>query len=242
MRFLPEKKLGQNFLTDKRTLEFEADSAGISMEETILEIGPGDGRLTKFLAERAGKVVAIEKDRRMAEFLSELPENVEIIYGDVAKIPLPKADKVVANIPYNLSSKIIFLVLEGGFSLAVLTVQKEFAERLVGKPGTKDWGRISATVSFLADVEILKIIPRRAFFPKPKIDSALIRIVPKERPENWAKLKLLIDTIFTTPGKTLRNSIRGELKGAEKRIPKDLLGKRVRALEKRDLEIVSKYI
>jgi len=242
MKFKPEKGLGQNFLTDKRTLEFEADSAGISTEDTILEIGPGDGRLTKILAERAGKVIAIEKDRRMEEFLSRLPENVEIIYGDASKIPLPKADKVVANIPYNLSSKILFLVIEGGFSLSVLTVQKEFAERLVGKPNTKDWGRISATVSFLADVEILKIVPRGAFFPKPKVDSAVIRIIPKRRPENWAKLKLLIDTIFTTPGKTLKNSLRGELLGAERRLPQDLLGKRVRALGKEDLELVSKLI
>ncbi|MFH0961861.1 MAG: 16S rRNA (adenine(1518)-N(6)/adenine(1519)-N(6))-dimethyltransferase RsmA [archaeon] len=235
MSIRPKKWLGQNFLTDRKTLEFEVSAAGVCGKDTVLEIGPGDGRLTRLLAERAKRVVAVEKDLEMAKFLEGLPENVELVFGDFTKLqPLPEFNKVVANIPYNLSSKIAFILLEGhGFEVAVLTFQKEFAERLVGRPGTKNWGRLSATVSFLANVELLKTVPAGAFYPKPKVDSAVVRIIPKEKPEGWESTKRAINALFTNPGKTVKNALKGK---TDSEIPEEFRGKRVRRLSPGELE------
>jgi 16S rRNA (adenine1518-N6/adenine1519-N6)-dimethyltransferase len=229
MDFRPSKRLGQNFLTDRNILAQEAEAAGLGKNDVVLEIGPGDGRLTRLLAEKAGKIVAIEKDKRLEKFLADLPENVEIIFGDAAKMELPAFNKVVSNIPYSISSKITFILLERGFDVAVLSFQKEFAERMTAKPGSKEWGRLGATVSFLAEVELLRTIPAGAFFPKPKVDSALVRIVPLGKPADWLRIKRAIDALFIHPGKTVRAALKG------KKVPEELASRRVRSLGKGDI-------
>lgn len=228
-----KKRLGQNFLTDRRVLEFEADAAGLTKDDTVLEIGAGDGRLTRLLAARAGKVIAVEKDAGLAGKLAGLPENVQLIFGDATRLALPEYNKVVANIPYYLSSEITFQLLERGFGVAVLTYQKEFAERLAGKPGTKGWGRLAATASFLANVELLRKVPAGAFFPKPKVDSAVVRLVPKDRPAGWKRVKEVIDSLFVHPGKTAGAAARGSRLAGK--IPQALAKKRVRALSPADI-------
>ncbi|HID17612.1 TPA: ribosomal RNA small subunit methyltransferase A [Candidatus Bathyarchaeota archaeon] len=175
------KRLGQHLLVNEGVLARLVEYAEIGSNDTILEAGAGLGNLTSLIAKRAGKVIAVEKDRRMAEILKRkfAGSNVEVIEGDILKIKLPRFNKILANIPYYISSKFIILILNWNFDLAVLTLQKEFAERLVAEPGTKEYGRLTVAVGRKMEVEILEIISRNAFFPRPKVDSTVVRLKPK---------------------------------------------------------------
>jgi len=179
----PTKGMGQNFLIDERVAERQIDFAEIGDEDTVLEVGPGLGVLTHRLAERAGKVVAIEMDRRLADHLrSTLPGNVELIEGDALTVPFPPFDRMVSNLPYSISSPIIFKVLEHKFQKAVVMLQKEFADRMVAKPATDDYSRLTVNVYYRAECRVLEKVPRSRFWPPPKVDSALVELVPRPAP------------------------------------------------------------
>ena len=137
----PRTSLGQHYLFDPSILDRIAGHALLRGDETVLEIGPGRGTLTRVLARQARKVVAIEIDETLADLLSSegLPANVEIVHGDATRMPLPDFDKVVANLPYRISSEITFRLLERRFELGVLLYQREFARRLVARPGTSEY-------------------------------------------------------------------------------------------------------
>lgn len=230
----PRKSLGQNFLKDKLLLAYEIAQARVSKSDTVLEIGTGPGTLTRMLAAAAGKVYTIEKDRRFEQELADLPENVEIIWGDALKVQWPKFNKIVANIPYNISSKLTFKLLKENFELGVLTYQKEFAERMTAQPGSQNYGRLPAAVSFLAEIKILRTVKAGSFFPKPKVDSAMVLIKPLPRPEAWEELEQLINRIFQQPRKKLRNSL-------DTVAPADLVDKRVRELTRSDIERIYRH-
>jgi len=179
----PRKRKGQNFLVDERVANREIEYAQISKEDTVLEIGPGLGILTSRLVERAGRVIAIEYDRGLAKYNQERFGNkLELIEGDALLIPFPAFDKIVSNIPYNISSPLIFKILEHRFKLAVIMIQKEFAERMVAQPGDKRYSRLSIGTYYRADCELLEFVPRSRFWPAPEVDSMIIRLVPRDPP------------------------------------------------------------
>jgi len=181
-----KKNLGQNFLVDKNIAELEVKQADIKSNDIVLEIGPGIGILTKILAEKAKRVIAIEIDENLINNLRKiLPENVDLIHEDALNIDfgtLPKFNKIVSNLPFHISSQITFKFLEYDFDLAILIYQKEFAERLVASPGIKNYSRLSVGLYYKAMCKIIRTIPKTCFKPQPKVDSSLIKIIPRKSP------------------------------------------------------------
>ncbi len=181
-----KKNLGQNFLIDKNIAELEVKQANIKNNDIVLEIGPGMGILTKILAEKAKKVIAIEIDENLINKLRKiLPGNVDLIHEDALNInfdTLPKFNKIVSNLPFHISSPITFKFLDYDFELAILLYQKEFGERLVASPGSKNYSRLTVSIFYKSKCEIIKTIPKTCFKPQPKVDSSLIRIIPRKSP------------------------------------------------------------
>lgn len=181
-----KSKLGQNFLIDNNIAKKEVSYAKITKEDIILEIGPGRGIITKLLAEKAKKVIAIEIDTKLVNILTKsLPENVEVINDDALKVNfdnLGNFNKIVSNLPYRISSPITFKFLEYNFDLAILIYQKEFADRMVAKPGNKNYSRLSVGIDYRANCKVLKNIPKTCFRPQPKVDSCMIKLIPKKSP------------------------------------------------------------
>jgi 16S rRNA (adenine1518-N6/adenine1519-N6)-dimethyltransferase len=189
------------------------DYAHLSREDVVLEIGAGIGNLTRLLAQRAGEIISIERDRRFIKILREQMRgfpNVQIVHGDVLRIELPKFNKVVANLPYGISSDITFRLLEHKFELAVLMYQQEFAERLVAKPRSDDYSRLTVNTYYRARVEMLDEVPPEAFVPQPKVTSAIVRLRPREPPfevENEKVFFNVIRALFQHRRQRARNAL-----------------------------------
>ena len=166
--------------------EREVSHASITKKDVVLEIGPGTGILTKLLAERAKNVIAIEIDGELIEKLKKfIPDNVELIHGDALKVDfetLPKFNKIVSNLPFQISSPITFKFLDYNFSLAVLIYQKEFADRMVAKPGSKDYSRLSVGIYYKTNCDIIRTVPRTCFYPQPRVDSCMVQLSPRKSP------------------------------------------------------------
>jgi 16S rRNA (adenine1518-N6/adenine1519-N6)-dimethyltransferase len=214
-----KKYLGQNFLFDPSILHRIIDVSGVTHNDLVVEIGPGFGRLTKMLAEAAKKVIAIELDSELFKKLKdELKEfnNIELVNEDVLKYPFEKLEpfKVVSNIPYYITTPIIFRLLEARKNLIsmTLTIQKEVAERIVAKPDTKDYGVLTLSVQYYTEPEIKFIIPKGAFRPIPKVDSAVIRMEMLKKPRvKISDQKLFFRIIkagFAQRRKTLANALK----------------------------------
>lgn len=218
------KRLGQHFLFDPSILRRIVATSGIEKGDLVVEIGPGHGRLTRLLSERAGRVIAIEIDpflvRRLKDELKDCA-NVELIEADALKYPYNSLGpfKVVSNIPYYITTPLIFKLLDAENLLSMtLTVQKEVAQRIVAGPGTKDYGVLSLMVQYLATPEIKFFIPRGAFRPVPKIDSAVIQIERRKdllEPQQERIFKKIVRASFSKRRKTLLNSLKGILKGLD---------------------------
>ena len=236
------KGLGQNFLIDGSVIESTCDAAGITKDDCIIEIGPVIGTLTQFLCERAGKVISIEIDRDLIEIHKEtLPyENLKIIYDDFMKMDLEKIIaeefgdsnvKVVANIPYYITTPIVMKILEDRVKVESITVmiQKEVAERFQSPPGNKEYGAISAVIQYYAKPEIKFIVPKTVFIPQPKVDSAVIVMkIYDEPPVDVKDEKLffkLIKGAFGQRRKTIVNSVSGTIGDIEKNELKETLEK-----------------
>lgn len=216
---MAKKHLGQNFLFDPSILLNIIRPADLSASDTVLEIGPGPGRLTRLLAERVKKVIAIELDQylynRLTEELKDL-NNIDLVFGDALKFPFERLDrfKVVANIPYYITTPIIFRLIDARRSVEsmTLTIQKEVAERIVAGPGTKDYGVLSIMVQFRAEPELKFIIPKEAFRPAPKVDSAVIHMKLRKEPavsvQDEALFTRVVKTAFSQRRKTLSNSLK----------------------------------
>jgi 16S rRNA (adenine1518-N6/adenine1519-N6)-dimethyltransferase len=216
---MAKKSLGQNFLFDPAILGRIIEAASIGPDDTIVEIGPGPGRLTTLLSKVAKKVVAIELDSDLyIKLQDELAgrENVELVLGDALKYRYDDLGsfKVVANIPYYITTPIIFSLLAARDNLVsmTLTIQKEVAQRIVANPGTKDYGVLSLAVQYHADPEIKFIIPAGAFRPVPKVDSAVIHIHIRKTPKvivaDEALLFKIIRAGFSQRRKTLSNALK----------------------------------
>ncbi|NLY89046.1 MAG: ribosomal RNA small subunit methyltransferase A [Firmicutes bacterium] len=233
----PQKRLGQNFLVDKNVLQKITAAAGVTPADSVLEVGAGVGALTKILAEKAGMVTAVEKDRSLAPVLREVlgqRENLRLLFTDILRVDLQALFgnershanlKVVANIPYYITSPLLFYLLESGinWSLLVFLVQKEVAERIAAVPGSKKYGALTVGVQYHAEVELLGTVPPSVFFPRPQVSSAILRLVPRKKEgsvETERLFKLLVRTVFNARRKTLANALRRiapEL-GGEKRL------------------------
>lgn len=206
----PDRRLGQNFIVDRGVLEREISYAGIKQSDIILEIGPGFGTLTELLVKSAGRVYAVEMDARMIEILKcKLKNRVEIIEGDFLKVELPEFDKTISNIPYSISSPLTFRLLSHGFKVAILTYQKEFAERMVAKPGERNYSRLSVATYYRANAEILEVLPPEVFYPRPEVESAVVKLTPKRRPfkVNEKLFFTLVKGLFSHKKKTLRRAL-----------------------------------
>jgi 16S rRNA (adenine1518-N6/adenine1519-N6)-dimethyltransferase len=234
-RIFPSKRLGQSFLIDKKVLKKIVEAAELSKNDTVLEVGPGIGNLTIELAKKVKKVIAVEKDERMVEILKERLEeerikNVEIVNEDILKF-LPsfkprRSYKVVANIPYYLTSRLIRNLLEAKKRprLIVLMVQKEVAQRICAK--TPKMNLLAVSVQFYAKPKIISFVSKNCFWPKPKVDSAIIKIsnIKKQKATNNEKLFFkIVKAGFSHPRKQLINNLSKGLKKNKKIVEEWLL-------------------
>lgn len=223
--FCFQKKFGQNFLIDGHVLEKIIAGAGVTKDDMVLEIGPGIGTMTQYLAEAAGKVVAVEIDRNLLPILQETLadyDNVKVIHADVLSLDLEKLVqeenggrpiKVVANLPYYITTPIIMALFEQHVPLANVTVmvQKEVAARMKSGPGSKDYGALSLAVQYYAEPYIVANVPCNCFMPRPNVDSAVIRLTRYEEPPVQVKdekmLFKIIRASFNQRRKTLQNGL-----------------------------------
>lgn len=209
------KNLGQNYLIDENKRDQIIGFGNLTKDDVVLEIGCGIGTLTLELAKRAGHVIAIEQDTRIADILSERLEkekidNVELINDDALNVDFPKFNKIVSNLPYQISSPITFKFLDYDFDLAVLMYQKEFAERMNGAVATKDYSRLSAMLYFKCNVEALTDVSSESFIPKPKIDSTVVKLTPKENrisDEDFKVYSNFTKALFQHRNKKIRNAL-----------------------------------
>lgn len=181
----PLKRFGQHFLIDKKVRDELIQLARLTNQDTVLEVGPGLGFLTPILAAEAGHLIAIEKDRTLATYLGEKfshYKNVTIIQADVLKTRIPDNAKIVSSPPYNISSKLTLLISNSKFELASLLLQKEFVERLAAPSGSRDYGRLTVMFQSKAEAKLIEKIPPSAFYPRPRVDSALVKITPTKGP------------------------------------------------------------
>ena len=205
------KALGQHFLLDERVAHRQVERAQIAADDVVLEIGAGLGVLTKRLLRNAAKVVAVERDRRLARALGALDGNLDVIVGDAVKVPLPPFDKVVSNLPYQISSPITFRLLDMRFQRAVLMYQQEFAQRLVAGVGDDAYSRLSVKAYVRARTQLVEHVPRFAFWPPPKVDSAIVIVEPRPPPfavKDEATFDAVVDAAFQHRRKAIENALR----------------------------------
>ncbi len=225
-----QKKFGQNFLIDPHVLDKIIDSAGITKEDCVLEIGPGIGTMTQYLAEAAREVVAVEIDKKLIPILEDTLsayDNVTVINEDILKVDIAvlvqernggKPIKVVANLPYYITTPIIMGLFESHVPLKSITimVQKEVADRMQVGPGSKEYGALSLAVQYYAKPEIVANVPPNCFMPRPNVASAVICLTRYEKPpvevQDEHRMFAIIRASFNQRRKTLANSLSNEQK------------------------------
>ena len=222
------KSLGQNFLIDENVVEKIIDGSDVNNNDLIIEIGPGLGTLTKFLLEKANKVISIELDKKMIKILEDrfsLYDNFQLLHGDILKVDLSsiirkekensniKQVKIVANLPYYITTPIIMKLLEEELDLNSITVmvQKEVADRLIATPGGKDAGAITYSVYYYATSESILEVPKNSFIPEPEVTSKVIKLILRKTPPVSVKNKevmfRIIKSSFMQRRKTLLNAL-----------------------------------
>lgn len=240
--FAFQKKFGQNFLIDTHVLSKIVDAAGVTKDDMVLEIGPGIGTMTQYLADSAGKVVAVEIDSNLIPILEETLkdyENITVINEDILKVDIKKLAeeynggkpiKVVANLPYYITTPIIMGLFESGVPIDNITVmvQKEVADRMQVGPGTKDYGALSLAVQYYAEPYIVANVPPNCFIPRPNVGSAVIRLTRHRTPPvDVADRELMFKLIrasFNQRRKTLLNGLNNS---PEIQIPKEIIAESI---------------
>ena len=237
-RFNFQKKFGQNFLIDIHVLDKIIDASGVTEDDFVLEIGPGIGTMTQYLCERAREVVAVEIDKNLIPILSDTLKNysnVTVINEDILKLDICKLAeeknqgkpiKVVANLPYYITTPIIMGLVESHVPIDSITimVQKEVAERMQEKPGSKEYGALSLAVQYYAKPEIVANVPPNCFMPRPNVGSAVIRLTRHEKPpvevEDEKLMFRIIRASFNQRRKTLANGLNNS---PEIHLPKEVI-------------------
>lgn len=235
------KSLGQNFLIDGNIVRKISEAGDITKEDCILEIGPGIGTLTEELALKAKKVVAVELDESLLPILDETLkdyDNVEIIHGDILEVDINKLIekkleggpiKVVANLPYYVTTPIIARLIEEDFNIEsiIVMIQKEVADRIVASPNNKQYGSLSVFVNFYTSPEIMVKVPKTVFMPQPKVDSSVIKLkLKKDLPEVNRKIFFkVVKSAFGKRRKTILNALSSNDLGVNKETIKEVLEK-----------------
>jgi 16S rRNA (adenine1518-N6/adenine1519-N6)-dimethyltransferase len=246
----------QHFLVDDNFLNQIVDSAELNENDTVLEIGAGIGNLTEKIAETVHKLYAVELDPNLCDILIERfadYENVEIIEGDILDIELPEFNKVVANLPYSISSHITFKLLKHEFELGILMYQYEFARRMVSPKNSKDYSRLTVTTNFFADASIIMKVPRSAFKPAPEVKSAVVKLIP--RPASFDVVDenfflTFVTSVFGQRRKKLRNAILNtnsklgiaNVKDVVNKLPDEYMNKRAENLEPSELAYIANQL
>jgi 16S rRNA (adenine1518-N6/adenine1519-N6)-dimethyltransferase len=215
LELLPKKQFGQNFLVDESVLGDIVEAANIAAHDTIVEIGPGLGALTFALAKRAKRVIAIEADYDLATYLRpRVPKNVDIIAGDALRtdwdVTIEGEYKIVANIPYSITSPLLrkIFLMEHRPTTVVLLVQKELAERITATPGKSERGMLTLLTEAAASAEIVRTVPASAFYPVPKVESAVIRLTPSPTDRMADIFWPAVEAGFRHKRQTLANSLK----------------------------------
>jgi 16S rRNA (adenine1518-N6/adenine1519-N6)-dimethyltransferase len=222
----PRKRFGQNFLIDQSVLNDIINAASLSSHDTVIEIGAGTGILTRFLASYAGEVFAVEIDEGLFRILESVfrdTPNVSLIHDDILELDLPalpdilsaEAVKIVGNLPYYITSPILIKMLDESSSISIKTilvmVQEEVGKRITASPGSKDYGALSIAVGYHSNAEILRHVSARSFYPRPKVDSVLIKLNIMSQPRVKVKDQKLffqiVKAAFQYRRKTLRNAL-----------------------------------
>jgi 16S rRNA (adenine1518-N6/adenine1519-N6)-dimethyltransferase len=223
-KVFPRKKLGQHFLFDDEILNKMVSYASLSDKDIVLEIGAGFGLLTELIAKKAKHVFAVEIDPKLANILQkrlDIYRNISVIQDDVKRMSLPDFDKIISTPPYYLSSFLLFLLLKNKFKRAIFAFQEEFARRLAASSGSEHYGRLTVNTYYQAKVELLDIINKSLFWPKPKVNSMIVSIKPRKLSfliEDKETFKDIVKVIFSQKNKKLRNAIRPYFKN--RNIPK----------------------
>jgi 16S rRNA (adenine1518-N6/adenine1519-N6)-dimethyltransferase len=205
-----KKQFGQHFLRDPNILGVIGRLAELGPDDVVLEIGPGEGVLTRYLAERVHRVHAVEIDRGLEPALRGLADNVDVVFGDALQIELPgDATKLVANLPYNVATPLVVESLDGlpRVGLWCVMVQREVADRFFAAPGTKDYGAVSVLVQLAAERTGFHAVSRTVFRPQPNVDSALVAFRRTELPADYGRVKEVVTAAFAHRRKTLPNSL-----------------------------------
>ena len=221
MNVAPKKRLGQHFLVDENVLGVIGRLAGLAPDDVVLEIGPGLGVLTRYLAARVARVHAVELDASLEPHLRDAGGNVVLQFGDAVQLDLqalaPDATKLVANLPYNVATPLVVESLDGlpNIERWCVMVQREVADRLFASPSTKAYGAVSVLVQLVCERTGFHPVSRTVFRPPPNVDSALVAFRRVELPENFARIKKVVGAGFAHRRKTLPNSL--ELAGLASR-------------------------
>ncbi len=257
------KRYGQHLLVDERILQRMVEYGEVSKRDVVLEIGAGLGGLTRLLARRAKRVIAVERDPKMVELLRENLRrfnNVEIFCSDALCMEFPFFNKVVSNLPYSISSDITFRLLKYDFDLGVMMYQLEFAKRLFARVGSEEYSRLTVNAFYRAHIELLEEVSPMAFYPRPRIRSAIVKIVPRAKPpfevENEEMFFRVVRALFQHRKQKVRNALyhsfteifpdtsiqKGERKTILSHLPKELAEARVVELPPEKLGEISNLL
>ncbi|MEM0314085.1 MAG: 16S rRNA (adenine(1518)-N(6)/adenine(1519)-N(6))-dimethyltransferase RsmA [Candidatus Bathyarchaeia archaeon] len=218
-RIFPKKRFGQHLLIEPSVFHTLARYASLSHDDIVLDIGAGLGFLTCFLAEKCRKVLAVEIDPRLVRVLRENLKNfsnVEVFEGDVLKVTLPHFNKAVSAPPYNISSPLIEWFSGKNFDCAVLVLQDEFSKRLVATAGDKNYGWLTVLAYYRFEIDLLDYVPKRLFYPQPKVDSIIVRLRPRASPsfpvKDYFLFSRLVRALFSQRNRKVRNAIQSFIK------------------------------
>ena len=229
----PSKSRGQNYLIDRRVAEREVEYLDIAENDRVLEVGPGFGILTSALLERTSKLTAIEIEEGAVRYLRDTFPQMEVVQGDFLETDPPQFDLFISNVPYSISSPLLFHLLDMKFKRAVIMVQREFAERMAAPAGDDEYSRLSVNVFYRAECKLLENVPRSRFWPEPEVDSTVVLLTPRPAPfplRDEKHFLKLVDVLFQQRRKKIGTVLKQKRMLPEERAGIPFLDERVERL------------